>query len=371
MVQRLKMAALLLRQASRSGTTALVLCGVLASHLPAPATALTPAEAEGLVKESAKGTVAEQLTARSQLARVLQSSGKAAKAAPHWQAVLTLFERGNFSRNGSPEANRAAEATYWLGRTRTDAAAKARAGAVGKKSAGKSGDRALTTVLQAATAKASTSLLGNPEGTGPADALRKAVDVFASPSWTLAAASEQARLALVLADLVLALPPPSDLPAAELGLWRDVCAAEVRRIEAFALGQLRPAWEDLERRAVDSPWRLPAKQQLSRLAPDAFAVSRLRQTDWQTPPEPAGAAALAPLLTAVHICYDAHLALNPDEVLGEVTLQGVVTPAGRVELTAIGHSSKEVQTCIGRRAAGLNGLAAGTPIAVRLEFAAL
>lgn len=336
-----------------------------ATLLAAPAAAQDVKTAESAVRAVAQGSLTEQMAARAQLARALRQAGQATKAAAQWRAVLELFDKGNFSRNGSTEAHMAAEAVFWLGRARLP-------GKVSPAAAGKRGERSLTEVLATATAAARSQLLGKSADTkasGPLAQFQAEVDRYASPIWSLAAATVQAEALGNLAEQIRGLAGPAGLSAADALVWTDLCAAQAQQLESEALGRLRPKWDDAERRSVDSPWVAAARRVLSQLEPGAFALSRLRQTEWlQPPPDPA---ALAPLLLQVRVCYDQHLGAGADEVLGEVRLAGAVSDAGRVVLSQTLHDSKQVVSCIQRRAAGLSGLPVGVSFSVRLELAAL
>lgn len=344
---------------------------VAATLLSAPAAAQEVKTAEAAVRAVAQGSLTEQMAARAQLARALRRAGQDAKANTQWRAVLAAFDKGNFSRNGSTEAQLAAEAVFWLGRAKLPA--KVTLAAVGKR-----GERSLTEVLTTATTAARAQLLGKTTGTatgagaadGPLGQFQAEVDRYASPAWSLAAATVQADALAELAEQVRGLVGPAGLSAADALVWTDLCTALAQQLEAEAVTRLRPRWDDVERRGVDTPWIAPAKLALSRLAPADFALSRLRQTEWLGG-APADPAALAPLLLQVRVCYDQHLGSGVDDVLSEVRLKGLISDAGRVGQLEAVHDSKRVVACIQRRAAGLTGLPAGTAFEVRLELAAL
>lgn len=344
---------------------------VAATLLCAPAGAQEVKTAEAAVRAVAQGSLTEQMAARAQLARALRRAGQDAKANAQWRAVLTAFDKGNFSRNGSIEAHLAAEAVFWLGRAKLPA--KVAPAAVGKR-----GERSLTELLATATTAAKTQLLGKAAATGtgegagegPLGQFQAEVDRYASPAWSLAAATVQADALAELAEQIRALVGPTGMSEADALVWTDLRTALAAQLEAEAVARLRPRWDDVERRSVDTPWMASAKLALSRVAPADFALSRLRQTEWLGA-APADPAALAPLLLQVRVCYDQHLGSGADDVLSEVRLKGLISGAGRVAQLEAHHDSKRVVSCIQRRATGLTGLPAGTAFEVRLELAAL
>ena len=80
------------------------------------------------------------------------------------------------------------------------------------------------------------------------------------------------------------------------------------------------------------------------------------------------------MLSDIHACYDRHLVVSPDEMLGEVSVQWLLLPDGTVELRQVDHADARITSCLRKRWAGKAEFphdAAPVEIRVRLEFAAL
>lgn len=352
--------------AARRGCVAALLAGLVALSA-SPAMANDVKSAEAALKAVAAGTESEQMAARAQLARALRRAGQDAKATAQWKAVLALFEKGNFSRNGSTEAQLAAEGVFWLGRGNLPAR-------LVPAGTGKRGDRSLTEVLSAATTAQVATLIGTGAAgnarPGRFDAFQADVDRYSAPAWSLAAATVHAKAVADFADQVRDLAAPAGQTPADVAVWTELRSALVAKLEAAALSRLKPRWDTLEKSSAESSWAPAAKLELSRIAPKEFALSRLRQTEWQGE-APADPDAFGGLFLQVRVCYDQHIGSGSDEVLGDIRLAGTVLASGQVSLTEVKHTSPKVTACIRSRANSVAGLPAGAAFSVRLELAAL
>lgn len=328
--------------------------------------------------EKTKGTpVSDLIAVRGRLGRLCSKANWQKKAEEHWKKMTELFTKAKLPSNGGAEATWAAEAQFGLMQARIAAALESKP-ALRKGQKGAPG-------WEAALSQWSAEMVGTPiAGTterlpgrrgGAAGAL-EAVSDLRAPEWTAAAVVQQARLVGYTAEVLLEWQAPSDLTAdlqANLQAHAKKIGAELA-VQAPSL--VEAAWAEIERRNLNGPWRTECKREMNRYAPSQHPLSRMRGRSWLTPVaetlqkqvEAAG------MLTDIHACYDRHLVVSPDEMLGEVSVQWLLLPDGTAEVRAVDHADARIGICLKKRWSVKTELphdAAPVEIRVRLEFAAL
>ena len=338
-------------------------------------------ELRGLEKDKAT-PVADLIGVHGRLGRLCKQANWPKKAQEHWKKLGELFAKAKLVKNGGTEATWAAEALYNLLDERAAAAmlSQPTLGKPAKKpdpKAGATWQAALQTwgrSLAGTTKAGDSERLPGREG-GLAGELQ-AVAEFRSPTWAVAAAVLQTRLVGHVAAQLEEAQAPAAVPAeqAQAALQENRKLAGELTAEASAL--IQAAWAEIDRRNLSGEWRSAAKRELNRYLPRDHPLSRMRAKAFLTPiaetlqkeVEQAG------LLDDIHACYDRHLALLPDEMLGEVNATWLLLPEGTAELRAVDHADPRIGLCLKKRWAGRTELphdAAPVEIRVRLEFAAL
>lgn len=338
-------------------------------------------ELRGLEKDKAT-PVADLIAVRGRLGRLCQQASWSKKAQEHWKKVLELFAKAGLARNGGTEATWAAEAQFNLVAERAAAAMLGQpAPPKGGKKAGSAQaggwPKAIDTWAQGLVGTAQAGGEGGaPVFTGGLAGELQAVADFRAPTWAVAAAVLQVRLLGHVASVLEDWQPPAEVAADQQTalLQRNQAAAEAYTADARKL--ILRTWDEIDRRSLSGEWRSAAKRELNRYLPGEHPLSRMRAKAFLTPVaetlqkqvEGAG------LLADVHACYDRHLAVLPDEMLGEVTATWLLLPEGTAELRVVDHADARIGQCLKKRLARRSGLpheGAPVEIRVRLEFAAL
>lgn len=328
--------------------------------------------------EKAKGVaVGELIAVRGRLGRLCSKANWQKKAEDHWKKIAELFAKAKLPGAGSTEATWAAEAQFELALPRIAAALESKP-ALRKGQKGAPGWE--TALSQWSAELAGTAIAGTGErlpgrSGGVAGSLEAISDLHA-PEWTVATVLQQARIVSYVYDVLQEWQAPTDLTA---DLQANLLA-HAKKIGAELAAQppalVEAAWAEVERRNISGTWRTECKREMNRYAPARFPLSRLRGRTWLTPVaetlqkevEAAG------MLADVHACYDRHLVVSPDEMLGEVSVEWLLLPDGRAELRGISHADARIGICLKKRWSGRTELphdAAPVEIRVRLEFAAL
>lgn len=339
---------------------------------------VSAAEIELRDLEKTKGTpVGDLIAVRGRLGRLCSQADWQKKAEEHWKKVAELFTKAKLPGNGGPEATWAAEAQFGLLQSRVAAALESKP-ALRKGQKGAPGWQAALT--QWSTDTAGTPIAGTTERLpgrrgGVAGALEIVSDLRA-PEWTTASVIQQARLVGYAAEVLQEWQPPADLTADLQANLRDHAKKISAELAVQAPALVEAAWAEVERRNLNGRWRTECKREMNRYSPAQHPLSRMRGKSWLTPVaetlqkqvEAAG------MLADVHACYDRHLVVSPDEMLGEVSLQWLLLPDGSAELRQVDHADARITSCLRKRWAGKTEFphdAAPIEIRVRLEFAAL
>lgn len=338
-------------------------------------------ELRGLEKDKAT-PVADLIGVHGRLGRLCKQANWPKKAQEHWKKLGELFAKAKLVKNGGTEATWAAEAQFNLLAERA-AAAMLAVPALPK--GGKKADTAQVGGWPKAVGAWIHGLVGSsapgsqggaPQFEGGLTGELQAVADFRAPTWAVAATVLQVRLLGHVASYLEDLPPPDGVTAEQQAaqVQRNRAAAEAYTADARKL--ILATWAEIDRRNLGGEWRSAAKRELNRYLPRDHPLSRMRAKAFLTPiaetlqkeVEQAG------LLDDIHACYDRHLALLPDEMLGEVNATWLLLPEGTAELRAVDHADPRIGQCLKKRWAGRSGLphdAAPVEIRVRLEFAAL
>lgn len=338
-------------------------------------------ELRGLERDKAT-PVADLIAVRGRLGRLCKQANWPKRAQEHWKKVGELFAKAKLVQNGGTEATWAAEALFYLLEERATAAmlSQPALGKAAKKpdpKVGASWQTALQTWVHslAGDAKAGDAeRLPSREG-GLAGELQVVAE-FRSPTWAVAAAVLQVRLLGHATAVLEDWQPPAGVDAEQASalLQHNRTRAEALAAEAKALVQA--VWAEVDRRNLSGEWRSAAKRELNRYLPREHPLSRMRAKAFLTPIAETLQKAVeqAGLLDDIQACYDRHLALLPDEMLGEVNATWLLLPEATAELRAVDHADPRIGQCLKKRWAGRTGLphdAAPVEIRVRLEFAAL
>ena len=327
--------------------------------------------------EAARAQVADLIAVHGRLGRLCAKADWQKKAEEHWKKVADLFVKAKLRGNGGAEATWAAEAHFGLVQARVAATLNTKP-ALRKGQKGAPGWQAALSQwsLETAGAPVAGSTERLPGRSGGAAGALEAVSDLRAPEWTAAAVLQQARLVGYAAEVLQDWQPPADLTAdlqANLQAYAKKLSGELA-VQAPAL--VEAAWAEIERRNISGQWRTEGKREMNRYWPGQYPLSRMRGRSWLTPVaetlqkqvEEAG------MLSDIHACYDRHLVVSPDEMLGEVSVQWLLLPDGTVELRQVDHADARITSCLRKRWAGKAEFphdAAPVEIRVRLEFAAL
>ena len=197
------------------------------------------------------------------------------------------------------------------------------------------------------------------------------VDLYRAPEWTYAAAILRARLLGHVADSSAELPLPEGLPEAKLKQLRGLLTMLGDRMRQLAMGALTAAWQDAQRRNLQTARVSDLKRELNRFKPSEFPLSRERSRSWLEPTDPAVQDGLAAALDleAVRACFDRHMAAHPDQLLGELTLALTIGSDGSAGEVEVKGESELVGECVRKRWRSLTNLPHGaTPRLVRLKL---
>ncbi len=330
--------------------------------------------------EKTKGAdPAELIGLRGRLARLYLQAQWRKKADELFKKIVDGFTKAGLAKTGGPEAAFAAEAQFYLLEPRFLTAMQSKP-AFGK--GGKAADQ-----LAGQIRKMRTEIAGEEvptEAGGIAD--RKGglcgdytalVSSYRAYEWTIAAAIAQSRLLAHVAEAIHDIPLPADQAAEDKAQFRQIVDEQSRDFDAQALRLLEAAWSELGRRNLDSPWKLECRRDLNKYLPKQYPLSRQRADQWLSPVPEALQAQLkqSGLFDDLQGCYDRHLAVAPDDLLGGMNVQFELRPDGTAAVTNVDHANGPViARCLTRKWSNRTDFPkvdAPTPVSLKLEYAAL
>ncbi len=329
--------------------------------------------------EKTKGADPSELIGlRGRLARLYMQAQWRKKADELFKKIVDGFAKAGLAKTGGPESVFAAEAQFYLLEPRFLAAMQA------KPAFGKGGKAAEQ--LAAQIRKLRTEIAGEElptEAGGIAD--RKGglcgdyttmVASYRSYEWQVATAVTQARLLGHVAEAVHDAPLPADQAAEDKAQFRQIIDEQARDVDAQALRLLEAAWSEIGRRNLDTPWKLETRRDLNKYLPKLYPLSRQRAEQWLSPTPEAVQTGLkqAGLLDDIAACYDRHLTVTPDDLLGGLSVQFELRPDGTATVGQVDHADPVIARCLTRKWSSRNDfpkVEAPTTVSLKLEYAAL